>query len=66
MSILEHFQGVPIEVDLAIKVQLHESLHWDLVTSAILGLFCGILEGKIVLNWATWELRFLGLARTEG
>lgn len=66
MSVLEHLQCIAIEVDFTIEKQGLESLHGDLVVSAILGLICGILEGKVVLDRAAREGDFLSLARTEG
>lgn len=66
VPVLQNFQAVAIEVDLAIKEHTIEGLIRNLVVSAILGLILGILECEVVLNWAAWELGLLVLAGTEG
>lgn len=66
VSVLEYLQCIAIEVNLSIEIHVVESLHGDLVASAILGLICGILEGKVVLDRAARERDFFSLPRTEG
>lgn len=65
VSVFHDFQSIPIEFDVSIESQKLECLDWDLVSSAVFGLVGGILEGKIELDWATWQLDFVVLAGTE-
>ncbi len=65
MSVFHNLEAVPIEVNVAIKVHVMESLHWNLVASSVLELVGLILEGKIVFDRAGRESGFFILARTE-
>ena len=64
-SVLEDLEAVAIELNVAVKVHVVESLHWDLGLSAVLETVGLILEGEVMLNWATWGSRLLVLARAE-
>lgn len=65
MTVLQDLQGISVEGNLVVEVLLHEGLHGDLVPAAVCGLVCGILEGKVVLDWATWQDNLFILAGTE-
>lgn len=65
MSVLENLKCVAIEVNLSIKVHVVKGFHRNLVLAAVfqpVGLF---LEGKIMLDRASWILGLLILARGE-
>lgn len=64
VSVLQDLQDVAVEINLAVKVLLHESFHRNLAVSTVFLLVFGIFEGKVVIDRATRELRLLGLART--
>lgn len=66
MSVFHDLQAVSVEINIPIEVHGVESLHWDLVASMVLGLVGRVLEGKVVLDWATWVPGLLILARAEG
>lgn len=66
MAVLHNLQTVAVEVDITIKVHLVESLHGNLVLALVLGLVFGLLEGEVVLDWATGKLGLLILARADG
>lgn len=65
VSVFQNFQAVSIEIDLAVKELGHERLIRYLAVSAVLGFIFGVFKRKVMLNWATWELDFLVLARAE-
>jgi hypothetical protein len=58
VSVLENLKSVTIEVNISIEVHVVEGFHRDLVLSAVLQLVLILLEGKVVLNWASWEFGF--------
>ena len=65
MPVFHNLQGIPVEINVSIKIHVVESFHWDLVLSTIFDLIGLILEGKVVFDWAAWKLGFLIFARTE-
>jgi hypothetical protein len=65
MSVFHNLEAVPIEVNVAIKVHVMESLHWNLVASSVLELVGLILEGKVVFDRAAWNSGLFIFARTE-
>lgn len=64
-TVLEDLEAVAIKLDIALKVHVVESLNWDLGPSTVLELIGVILEGEVVLDWATRKFHFLILARAE-
>lgn len=64
-SVLENLETVAIELDLALEVHVVESLHWDLAPSTVLQLVGLALKSEVVLDWASWELGLLILARAH-
>jgi hypothetical protein len=65
VPVLQYLKAVAIEVDVPIKVHVVERLKGNLVSSTILGLIGVMLEGQVVLDWATRKLDFLVLAWAE-
>jgi hypothetical protein len=65
MSVFHNLEAVPIEVNVAIKVHVMESLHWNLIASSVLELVGLIFEGKVVFDRAAWNSGLFILARTE-
>jgi hypothetical protein len=65
MPVLQHLQTVAVEVNVAIKIHVMESFHGDLVLPAVLDLIRIILEGKIMLDWATRKLNLIVLSWSE-
>lgn len=65
VSVLHNLQAISIELNISIKVHAVEGLHWDLVAAVVLGLVGRVLEGKVMLDWATWVSSLLILARAE-
>lgn len=66
MSVLQHLQGVTIEVNITIKVHVVEGLHGNLAVPSVLDLILFFLECEVVLDRATWQSNFVVLARTHG
>lgn len=64
-SVLEDLETVAIELNIAVEVHVVEGLHWDLGLSAVLELVGLLLEGEVVLDWATWKSDLLVLARAH-
>jgi hypothetical protein len=62
MAVVQHLEGVAVEVDVTIEVHLVEGLHGDLVPAIVLGLVRRLLEGEIVLDRAAGEPGLLVLA----
>lgn len=52
-TVFEDLEAVAIELDIALKVHVVESLHWDLGPPTVLELIGVILEGEVVLDWVT-------------
>ncbi len=65
MSVFHNLEAVPIEINVAIKVHVMESLHWNLVASSIFEFVGLMLEGKVVFDRAAWNSGFFILSRTE-
>lgn len=65
VSILQDFEGIPVEVNVAVEVHLVESLNGDLVLAMVLLLICRLLECEIVLNRSTGIFGLLVLSWTE-
>lgn len=65
MPVLQGFQTIAIDLDLAIKVHIVEGHHWDLVSPAVLGLIGLILEGKVVLDGTSGKSGLFVFARSE-
>jgi hypothetical protein len=61
-SVLHDLKAVAVELDIAVKVQVVEGLHWDLVAATILQPVGLVLEGKVVLDRAAGVLDLLILA----
>ena len=61
-SVFEDLETVAVELNIAVKVHVVEGLHWDLALAAVLELVGLVLEGEVVLNWASWESGLLVLA----
>jgi hypothetical protein len=66
MSVLQNLQTIAIELDVAIKVHVVESLHRNLVPTAVFNLVGFILEGEIVLDRTSRKSGLFILARSEG
>lgn len=64
-TVLEDLEAVAVELDIALEVHVVESLNWDLGPPAVLELIGIVLEGEVVLDWATRESHFLIFARAE-
>lgn len=56
VSQFHSLQAVHLELNLAVKVHFMESLHWNLVLSAVLLSILGVLETKVVLDTLSREL----------
>jgi hypothetical protein len=65
MSVLQDLQAIAIELNLTIKVHVVESLHGDLIPSAIPNLIRLVLEGKVMFDWASGKSGLFVLARSE-
>lgn len=65
-TVFEDLEAVAVELDIALKVHVVESLHWDLCPPAVLELVGVVLEGEVVLDRATRQCHFLIFARAEG
>jgi hypothetical protein len=65
MSVLQDLQAVAIELDLAIKIHIVESLHGDFVSPTVFGLIGFVLESKVVLDGASGKSGLFVLARSE-
>jgi hypothetical protein len=66
VPVLQNLQGIAIELNVAVKVHVLESLHGDLVPAAVPDLIGIALEGKVMFDGAPWELDLVVLARAEG
>lgn len=66
MPVFHDLQSIAIEFNVTVESEKLECLDWDLVSPTVFGLVCGILEGKIEFDWATWQLDLVVFARTEG
>lgn len=64
-AVFQDLQTVTIELDIAIKVHVVESLHWNLGLSAISQSIGLILECEIMLDGTSWQFDFLVYARAE-
>lgn len=60
------FQGITLEINLAIEVFLIENLHWDLALSVVRRAVMLAVEIQIVLDGATGILGLLVLAGRDG
>ena len=56
MSLLKNVQSIALEVNLAIKVELVEGLHGDLVVTLVLGSEISVLELEVMLDTKVREL----------
>lgn len=65
MTVLQHFESIALEIDLAIKVHLMEGLHGDLVLAMILGTIMLVVEMQVVLNRTAGEFGLLISAGTN-
>lgn len=65
VAVLHDLEGVPVEVDVSIKVHLVERLHGDLVLAMVLGLVGRLLEGQVVLDGAAGVAGLLVLTRAD-
>lgn len=64
-SVLENLEAVAVELNIAIEVHVVKGLHWDLALSTVLELVGLVLKGEVVLDWASWKLDLLVLARAH-
>lgn len=62
MSVLENFQAVSIEFNVAIEVHFEECPHWNLVSALVFCLVGLLLEGEVMFDWTSRILDFLILA----
>jgi hypothetical protein len=65
MSEFKYIQNVALDIDLSVKVQFMECLHWDFASAIIFLTEFLCFEGKIMLDRFAWDLSFLVLSRRE-
>ena len=65
MSVLQDIQAIAIEFNLAIEIHVVESLHGNLILSAVFGLVCLILESKVMFNGTSRKSGLFVFARSE-
>lgn len=66
MAELHNIEAIALEVDLAVKVHLVESLHGDLAVATVLEAVRVLLELEVVLDASTGEAGLLILAGANG
>lgn len=66
MSVFHGLKAVTLEVNVAVKVHLMESLHGDLVVTTVLESIGVLLEIKVVLDRASRETSLVILAGADG
>ena len=66
MSVFQNLKAVTVKINITVEVHFLESLHWDFVLSTVFDTIGILVEGKVVLNRATWVTGLLILARSEG
>ena len=65
MPVLQGLQAIAVELNLATKIHIVESLHGNLVPPTVLGLVGFILEGKVMLDGTSWKPGLFVFARSE-